>query len=290
MRIVENFDLTAFNSYRIKSKCKRAFFPESVEDFIEIYTTYKTEQDKILLGGGYNIILAKEYYEKDFILIGESFSSLTIDQSAPGLLVGDAGVSTLQLSNFALDQGLKGVEIFYDIPSSLGGAVVMNAGASGEEIKDVLVKVQYLDRADMLIKEIHKENIGFQYRNSFFQKNTDKLILRVWLQLSKGDAASIKGKMEATKQARWSKQPKNLPNAGSVFKRPPGHYVGPMIEKLGLKGFTVGGAQVSNKHAGFIVNVNDASGQDILDIIGKIQREVSSNFSVDLEVEQRIIW
>lgn len=289
MRIVENFDLTAFNSYRIKSKCKRAFFPESVEDFIEIYTTYKTEQDKILLGGGYNVILAKEYYEKDFILIGESFSRLTIDQSNPGLLVGDAGVSTLQLSNFALEQGLTGVEIFYDIPSSLGGAVVMNAGASGEEIKDVLVKVQYLDRADMLIKEIHKEDIGFQYRNSFFQKNTDKLVLRAWLQLSKGDPIAIKSKMEAVKEARWSKQPKNFPNAGSVFKRPVGHYVGPMIEQLNLKGFTIGGAQVSEKHGGFIINIGEAKGQDILDIIAVIQERVKERFGVDLEVEQRIL-
>lgn len=289
MRILENFDLTEYNSYRIKSTCNRAFFPETVEDFICIYTDYPTDMDKILLGGGYNVILAKEYYEKDFILIGESFSKLEFADKANHIIVGDAGVSTLQLSNYALEQELTGVEIFYDIPSSLGGAVVMNAGASGEEIKDVLVKVQYLDKSDMKVKEISKEEIGFQYRNSFFQKNTDKLVLRAWLALTPGDPTSIKEKMEKVKASRWAKQPRDFPNAGSVFKRPLGHYVGPMIEKLNLKGYTVGGAQVSEKHGGFIINIGGAKGQDILSIISHVQKEIYKRFNVCLEIEQRII-
>lgn len=290
MRIEEDFDLTAFNSYNIKAKCRRAFFPESAEDFVEIYTAYRTEQEKILLGGGYNVILAKEYYANDFILIGESYSNVEFADKENHVIVGDAGVSTFQLSNFALENRLTGLEIFCDIPSSLGGAVVMNAGASGEEIKDVLIKVQYLDIADMKVKEIATEDIGFQYRNSFFQKNTDKVVLRAWLALRPGESSLIKEKMENVKASRWAKQPREYPNAGSVFKRPQGFYVGPMIEALNLKGHAMGGAQISEKHGGFIINRGNAKGQDILDLIDLVRRRVEERFGVELEVEQRIIF
>ncbi|MDG1279039.1 MAG: UDP-N-acetylmuramate dehydrogenase [Algoriphagus sp.] len=289
MKIIENFDLTLFNSYKITAFCKRAFFPECIEDFKEIFSKYNFGDNKIIIGGGYNLILSKDYYENDFILIGESFASLTIDDLSEGIIVGEAGVSTLKLSNFALDNGLSGLETFYDIPSSLGGAVVMNAGASGEEIKDILVKVEYLDRADMKIKVISKEDIGFKYRNSFFQSNTDKVVLKVWLQLEKGIPSKILEKMESIRASRWAKQPRDFPNAGSVFKRPNGFYVGPMIDDLKLKGLTIGGAQISEKHGGFIINIGNASGDDVLAIISIVQKKVKDKFGVDLEVEQRII-
>lgn len=289
MKIIENFDLTLFNSYKITAFCKRAFFPESIEDFIEIFTNCKFGDNKIIIGGGYNLILSKDYYENDFILIGDSFASLNIDDLSEGIIVGEAGVSTLKLSNFALDNGLSGLETFYDIPSSLGGAVVMNAGASGEEIKDILVKVLYLDLVDMTLKEISKEEIGFQYRNSFFQINSDKLVLKAWLKLSKEDPVNIKNKMDSVRVSRWAKQPRDFPNAGSVFKRPAGYYVGPMIEELSLKGFTIGGAQISEKHGGFIINIGGASGEDILGIIKVVRDKVIERFGVTLEIEQRII-
>jgi UDP-N-acetylmuramate dehydrogenase len=165
----------------------------------------------------------------------------------------------------------------------------MNAGASGEEIKDILVKVNYLDLQDMQIKEIQNKAIGFEYRNSFFQKNTDKIVLKAWLQLEEGDPMVIRQKMEKIKEARWAKQPKNLPNAGSVFKRPKGFYVGAIIDDLNLKGYSVGGAQISKKHGGFIVNFNKAKGQDIIEIIQHVQQLAKEKFNVDLEVEQRII-
>src|SRR5690606_19507865 len=189
----------------------------------------------------------------------------------------------------ALENGLSGIEIFYDIPSSLGGAIVMNAGASGEEIKDVLVKVRYLDLQDLKIKEILKEDMSFEYRNSFFQRNTDKIVLKAWLRLKAGSKDQIKDKMETIKAQRWAKQPKEFPNAGSVFKRPKGYYVGAIIDELQLKGFTIGGAKISEKHGGFIVNFNNAKGEDIINIINEVKRRVLENFGVDLEVEQRII-
>lgn len=285
MKIIENLDLTVYNSYRIKSKCSRAYFPNTEE---EVISFYRNNSSFVLLGSGHNVILSKEYYDTDFLIFNGNFQNSTIN-SETGCIQAEAGITMLKLSELALEHGLSGLEIFYDIPSSLGGAVVMNAGASGEEIKDVLRKVRYLDLADMAIKEIYKEDMGFDYRNSFFQRNTDKVILKVWLQLTHKEKSHIKKKMELIKAQRWAKQPKEFPNAGSVFKRPKGYYVGALIDDLNLKGFTIGGAKISEKHGGFIINHNNAKGQDIIDIITEVKRLVKEKFNVELEVEQRII-
>lgn len=285
MRIEHNFDLSNYNSYRIKSSCNRALFPTSESDFINIFSNKSTK--KIIIGGGNNIIFSKAYYNCDIVIVGQSFSSISL--SNDNLLACDAGATTLELSEFALSHSLSGAEIFYDIPSSLGGAVVMNAGASGEEIKDILIKVRYLDLVDMSIKEIKKEDIDYQYRNSIFQLQTDKIVLKVWIKLEPGDKAEIKNKMENIKNQRWAKQPRDLPNCGSVFKRPKGYYVGQLIDDLGLKGFRIGDAEISTKHGGFIVNKGTATGKDILQIIETIQHKVFQQFGIELEIEQRII-
>jgi UDP-N-acetylmuramate dehydrogenase len=204
-------------------------------------------------------------------------------------IVAEAGVTLEQLSETAFQHSLSGCEIFYDIPSSVGGAVVMNAGTKDGEIKDIIIKVRYLDLADLVIKEILIDEIEFEYRNSFFQKHTDKLVLKTWFKLTYGEKDKIKAKMENYKQIRWLKQPRNLPNCGSVFKRPKGIFVGPMLDDLGLKGFTIGGAKISEKHSGFIVNIGNASSQDILQIIKEVQKRVKEKFGIELEVEQKII-
>jgi len=285
MKVFDNFDLTNYNSYRVHSSCKRAIFLESEKDVFDYYSANK-DTEKVLLGSGHNIILSKDYYEQDFVIFNGNFSTITVEND---VIEAEAGAEMLEISNVAHQNALSGVEIFYDIPSSLGGAIVMNAGASGEEIKDVLVKVRYLDLADMDIKEIVKEEMGFEYRNSFFQRNTDKIVLRAWLRLQPSEKESILSKMESVKKARWEKQPKDLPNAGSVFKRPPGYYVGAIMDELGLKGFTVGGAKISEKHGGFIVNFNEATGHDIVALIKETQAKVFAKFGVMLEIEQRII-
>ena len=122
-----------------------------------------------------------------------------------------------------------------------------------------------------------------------FQKEKDKIILKAWFQLNSGNQSKIRKIMNESKARRWSKQPREYPNSGSVFKRPPGAYVGPMIDGLGLKGYTIGGAQVSKKHSGFIVNIDNATGEDILNLIKHIQKKVKERFNINLEVEQRII-
>jgi UDP-N-acetylmuramate dehydrogenase len=284
MKIISELDLTAYNSYRIKSKCRTAYFPESESDVCEIFSSLK---EYVLIGSGHNIILLKEYYRVPFVIFNGNFDNFRLIENCS--IEVEAGAMMWDVSEFACNNSLSGLEIFWDIPSSLGGAVVMNAGASGEEIKDILVKVRYLDLKDNQIKEILKEDFSFEYRNSFFQKNTDKIVLKAWLKLRKGDKALIQEKMETIKAQRWAKQPKEFPNGGSVFKRPLGYYVGAMVDELGLKGYTVGGAKISEKHGGFIVNFNKATGEDILNIITEVKKLVIKKYQIELEVEQRLI-
>ena len=284
MKVYNNLDLTNYNSYRIRAYCDTAYFPEKEEDVVSFFASNK---DFILLGSGHNVILSKEHYQKPIFFFNGNYNKMR--QIDNGLLEIEAGAMMWDVAKFALDKELSGLEIFWDIPSSLGGAVVMNAGASGEEIKDVLVKVRYLDLSDHTIKEIHKGGLSFEYRNSFFQNNTDKIVLKAWLKLQNGKKEAIYEKMESIKAQRWAKQPKEYPNGGSVFKRPPGYYVGAIMDELGLKGYTVGGVKVSEKHGGFIINFDNGTGNDILELIDYIQLKVVEVYGLRLEIEQRII-
>ncbi len=285
MKIEKDFDLTLYNAYRLKATCSKAWFPETEQDLIHLLANDSGIR-KFVLGNGNNIILSKELYEEEFIILNGCFNEIVVNNHE---IVAEAGATLLQLSEAALRYHLTGFEIFYDIPSSVGGAVVMNAGTKEGEIKDILVKVRYLDISDMQIKEIAKQDIGFEYRNSFFQKNIDKIVLKASFKLMKGDPDQIKAKMEKTKQTRWAKQPREYPNCGSVFKRPSGRFVGPMLDELSMKGFTIGGARISERHSGFIVNTGQATGQDILAVIAEAQKQVRERFGIELEVEQRII-
>lgn len=285
MKIVENLNLKDYNSYQIESYCSKAYFPESVDDFLNLFSK-EVNQRKIIIGNGNNIILSKEYYEEEFIILNGCFDNIEVEET---VMQAEAGATLLQLSEVALENELTGLEIFYDVPSSVGGAVVMNAGTKAGEVKDILLKVEYVDLSDNQIKEISKTEMGFEYRNSFFQKNTDKIVIKAWFELKRGNKKKIKSLMDQTKKERWAKQPREHPNCGSVFKRPSGRFVGPMLDELGLKGYTIGGAEISEKHSGFIVNTGKATGKDILDLIYFVQEKVKEKFGVDLEVEQRII-
>lgn len=284
-RNTRSLSLKEYNAYRIEAVCSKAWFPENEDDFIELYSK-NTKKNFTIIGNGNNIILSKVYYDEEFIILNGCFNKVLVKNL---IIEAEAGATLKDLSETALNNSLTGLEIFYDIPSSVGGAVVMNAGTKEGEIKDVLVKVRYLDLENMEIREISKEDVGFEYRNSFFQKHTDKIVLKAWFQLQKGNSVEIKNKMEKTKQVRWEKQPRDYPNCGSVFKRPPGRFIGPMLDELGMKGFSIGGAKISEKHSGFIVNTGNATGKDILAVIAEAQKRVKERFGVDLEVEQRII-
>lgn len=283
MKTYSNFDLTEYNSYRLKAKCKNVFLPETELDVISLY---KSKEDFVLLGNGNNVILSKSYYDKNFVIFNGNFNTIEVSHN---IIIAESGATTLKVSEAAESNGLSGAEFFYDIPSSIGGAVVMNAGTKEGETKRILKKVRFLDLKDMVVKEKMKDELELDYRNSMFQKQNDKVILKAWFNLGSGDKNKIRQIMDESKARRWSKQPRQYPNCGSVFKRPPGRFVGPMLDELGLKGYTIGGAQVSKKHSGFIINYDNATGSDILELINVIKTKVKNHFNVDLEVEQRII-
>ena len=285
MKVFHNFDLKNYNSYHLEAVCRTAYFPESDEDIRELFGD--RQSSKILLGGGYNVILSQRYYDADFVIFSGNYNAISLLEN--DRILCEAGADLKTLSEFALEQRLSGLEIYYDIPSSLGGAVVMNAGAGGEDINGLLERVWFYNPATDAIETASAEEVGFEYRNSLFQQNPSLTVCRALLKLKPGDPVVIRAKMESTRETRWAKQPRDYPNAGSVFKRPPGRYVGPMLDELGLKGYQVGGAKVSEKHSGFIVNTGNASGEDILILISDIKAQVKDMFGVDLEVEQRII-
>ena len=284
MRIYHNFDLTEYNSYRVKAICNLAFFPESEADVL----MFISEHPKfILLGSGHNVILSKRHYDIPFLISNGVLNRISLLNNH--LVYVEAGAWMADVAEFALKNSLSGIEMFWDIPSSLGGAVVMNAGASGDEIKDVIQEVRYFDLKAGIRKVLSAEELNFQYRNSFFQMNSENLIFSAILKLRSAKKEAIKKKMEEIKTNRELKQPKEYPNAGSVFKRPKGFYVGSMIEELGLKGYTVGGMKISEKHGGFIVNFNNGTGEDVVKIIHYVQNCVHKVYGLELEIEQRIL-
>jgi UDP-N-acetylmuramate dehydrogenase len=189
----------------------------------------------------------------------------------------------------ALAHNLSGLEVLYDIPSSIGGSIVMNAGAYDEDISHIIKDVTFWDQSDQNIRTLPKEALHLSYRNSIFQQDKRKLILQANLVLRESNKNDIKYKMDTIKARRWEKQPREYPNAGSVFKRPQGRYVGPMLDALQLKGYSYNGFRVSPKHSGFIEKVGCGNGADLLHLITDIQAKVSEAFDVKLELEQRII-
>jgi UDP-N-acetylmuramate dehydrogenase len=285
MKSFREFDLTPYNSYHVRAVASQAYFPESDNDIAEIFSD--TTRRKVILGGGFNVILSRPYYDDlDFVIFADNFSHCSVD----GLtLTAQSGASLKKVSQMAYDQGLTGLELFFDVPGTVGGAVFMNAETLGESFGDHVETVTWFDRKTKNFVTAHKDVLQFGYRTSTFQQNKDAIITKAVLVLEKGDKTAIYKKMIDNQTQRRSKQPWDLPNAGSVFKRPPGRYVGQMMDELGLKGTTCGGAMVSPKHGGFIVNTANATGQDILDLIKLIQDKVFAAYQIRLELEQRII-
>lgn len=202
-------------------------------------------------------------------------------------IVCDAGMTMSKVCNFALENGLTGLEFAFGIPGSAGGAAYMNAGAYGGEMKDVLVECRHID-PDGNFGSLKGDELGLAYRTSAYEHN-GFIITTLVMKLKKGDKSEIKARMQELLQRRKDKQPLEFPSAGSTFKRPVGYFAGGLIEECGLKGFSVGGAQVSEKHAGFIINKGGATAQDVLDLIKYVQDRVYEEKGVHIEPEVRLI-
>ncbi|HBE77321.1 MAG TPA: hypothetical protein DDW65_06005 [Firmicutes bacterium] len=238
----------------------------------------------MVLGLGSNLLVRDKGIRGVGIRLAGEFESCEINE---GRVYAGAGMKLADLAKQTAGQGLSGLEFACGIPGTVGGAVYMNAGAYDGEMAGVLEKVQSFD-ADQGSVWYDQPDLNMGYRLSRFQKSS-QVITAVCLDLKPTEKESAEAKIAQLTCQRESKQPLEMPSAGSVFRRPAGYYVGPLIEQAGLKGFTIGGAQVSTKHAGFIVNVGGATSQDVLELIRYIQKDVKQKFEVELIPEIKII-
>lgn len=242
-----------------------------------------------VLGNGTNVLVKDEGYRGVILKIGREMGHISVTEEEDGSFLIRAGAGALlsAIASRALEQSLTGMEFAAGIPGSLGGAVVMNAGAYGGEMKDILRSVRLLTPEGEIITRTPEE-LRMGYRYSIVPK-MGYTVLSAEIRLQKGDPAEIKGKMDDLAKQRRDKQPLEYPSAGSTFKRPAGHFAGKLIQDAGLRGYTVGGAQVSEKHCGFVVNRGGASASDILQVMADVQRLVEKTSGVLLEPEVRVL-
>lgn len=266
--------------------CDVLVTPSSIEQIIEILKELKSRNIKYyIIGNGSNLLVSDDDIHAVIIKLWSRFSSVNIDGEKITAL---SGTSMPKISLEAKKNSLSGLEFACGIPGSVGGAVFMNAGCYGSQISDIIEGVTYLDK-DGNIKKIQKDDMDFGYRKSIFRSDRNMVILSATFKLKRGDITSIKNIMEENSLARREKQPLEYPNFGSTFKRPEGYFVGKLIEEAGLKGYRIGGAQVSTKHTGFIVNIDNATAKDIIELISYIQKIVYEKFNVRLEPEVEYI-
>lgn len=244
-----------------------------------------SDVDYMILGNGSNLLVSDDGIRGVVIRLDGDFRKITLLDDTT--IFCGAGATLAYLCKFALNCGLSGLEFAWGIPGTVGGAVFMNAGAYDGEMKDVVHSVSHISPSGE-IGRTEKENLNFGYRTSVYRSN-NMIITGVTLKLKKGNPDEIRAKMDNYMLRRSTKQPLEYPSAGSVFKRPEGNFAGALIEQCGLKGKTCGGAQVSEKHAGFIINKSNATAKDVRDLIGEIQKTVSDKTGYSLECELIIL-
>jgi len=272
-------------SFRVGGPADIFVVPLNVDELKKLVTFVKQEGlPMFILGNGSNLVVRDGGIRGIVINILDNFNNISLKDD---IIEADTGVLLSKLSNTAMKNSLAGLEFASGIPGTLGGALVMNAGAYGEQIGDLVVKSEYIDM-DGNIYALEGEAHKFNYRKSFYS-NKDVIILKAAMKLTKSSISEIKDKMTNLMLQRNEKQPLSYPSAGSIFKRPEGYYAGKLIEDAGLKGYIHGGAQISEKHTGFIVNRGKARAADIIHLIEYAQEIVKIKFGVNLETEVKII-
>lgn len=255
---------------------------QAVADSIRICK--ETQTPYAVIGNGSNLLVSDTGYRGVIIQIGRNLNQVLVNGEE---IRAQAGAMLSVIAKTALSESLTGFEFASGIPGTLGGAAVMNAGAYGGEMKDVLTEVTVLTREGE-IRTVPAEKLEMGYRTSLAAKN-GWIILEAVLKFQKGDAEAIRGRMEELKMQRVTKQPLDLPSAGSTFKRPEGYFAGKLIMDAGLRGFTVGGAQISEKHCGFVVNKGGATAEDVRNLICAVQKKVQEDAGVKLEPEVKFL-
>lgn len=240
----------------------------------------QTEHEFFVLGNGSNLLVSDNGYEGVVLKLEGEFNEIKTD----GLkIISGAGASLAAVARTAMEEGLTGMEFASGIPGTMGGAIVMNAGAYDGEMKQVVKEVTVMDQEGNILV-LDNDTMEFGYRTSVI-KNRPFIVLSVVLELQEGEKAEIKKKMDDFAERRREKQPLEYASAGSTFKRPEGYFAGKLIMDAGLRGFSIGGARVSDKHCGFIINMGNASATDIAELIEEVQERVKEQFGVMLEPE-----
>lgn len=285
LQMEKDVPLRRHTSFHIGGPARRMAFPENREQLVLLMALAEECGIKpFILGKGTNLLVTDDGLDTLVIKVAERMNDIRLVDEVT--VEADAGVSLARLAVFAQQNGLAGFEFAHGIPGSLGGAVFMNAGAYGGEIKQVLVEITALYEDG--VRRLTVEEANLTYRHSTFMDD-GAVVLGAKVRLSKDDPAAIRSRMDDLMARRKATQPLEYPSAGSTFKRPQGNFAGTLIEKTGLKGLTVGGAQVSVKHAGFLINLGEATFADVTELIAQVQQKVYQASGVMLEPEVKII-
>ena len=281
----KNVSLAEHSTIKVGGYADYVAYPKTESALCALVDYLNEEKIKYsVVGNGSNLIFDDEGY-RGVVVITNQLKKI---RKVRNTLYAECGVSLTALAVYAQKHGLSGLEFAYGIPGTIGGAVYMNAGAYGGEIKDVLQKSAYFDPSISKRCELYNAGHRFGYRESVYETNNN-VILSAVFELKQRDPNEIKAEMDGYMAARKEKQPLDYPSAGSTFKRCEGHYTAQMIDRAGLKGFSVGGAQVSEKHAGFVINKGNATSKDIKDLISIIKQRVKEKFDVDIQEEVKYI-
>lgn len=268
-------------TFRVGGNADYFVMPKTTEEVRNIVSLCQKENlPYYILGNGSNLLVGDKGYRGVIIQIYKEMNQITVDGDK---IFAQAGALLSKVGSVALDAGLTGFEFAAGIPGAVGGAVVMNAGAYGGEMKDILASATVLT-VDGEVLKLTNEELELGYRTSIIGKK-NYIVLEAEYQLAKGDKAAIRAKMDELKLQRVTKQPLEFASAGSTFKRPEGYFAGKLIQDAGLRGFQVGGAQVSEKHCGFVINTGNATASDIVELMKQVSEKVFQEFGVILEPE-----
>lgn len=282
--IKQNEPMKNHTSFKVGGPADLFLMPQSQDELQKVLAICKKSQKNLyIMGNGSNLIVRDGGYS-GIIINTKALSQVKTDGET---LIAEPGISLKDLANIALEEKLTGLEFASGIPGSLGGAVTMNAGAYDGEMKGVIKSIQIITE-DGCLKTIPQSECAFGYRSSILQQH-NWVLVSVELQLKQGDYQAINEKMLDLNTQRKTKQPLEYPSAGSTFRRPEGYYAGKLVQDAGFKGYALGGAQVSEKHSGFVINKGGATAADILNLIGAIQAGVKEKFNVDLKTEVIVI-
>ena len=284
-KVEENVSLKKHTTYKVGGNALAFVYPNDIDSLIELLKYLKNNNIKhMILGNGSNVVFKDTTYNGIIIKL-DNLNKYKIKEN---IIIAESGVNLISLSFKAIDLSLGGLEFACGIPGSVGGCLYMNAGAYKSDMSNVVKSVKALT-PDFKIKTFKNKDLEFGYRDSFFKHHKDYIVLEVTFELKKGKKEELIELANDRKRRRLESQPLEYPSAGSVFRNPPDNFSGKLIEDLGLKGYSIGGAKVSEKHANFIINYNNATASDIRKLIKYVHTRVKKKYDIDLLIEQEFI-